>query len=274
MNETMEKKLNFNAPLLSTRRQHHNQISSDTKESSNGIPFCWEQAPGKPKNLDRRSIDIEAETPRPKPPPGRWRRPPKQDHDHDHDQGCDADADVDVHIDYDNHDVFSDDMEVLSLTEAIDIVEKKEEMLLHYGYGSSSELDDDHHPSPNFIMERFLPDAAALAASSSSSTTLTNRYNNSEQTTSPSPSPSPCVSQSPPVIKGGSSFSWSPKRCGLEILLPWRMKMRHSLCGVKTPVKEIRSNINIMQPKTSCTTKHKKLFASIVAPSAGEWRCK
>ena len=291
MNEAMEKKrsrkLNFNAPLLSTRRPGgdiSDKVSCTNslggwKDSSNGIPFCWEQAPGKPKNLERSNNIDEAETPRPKPPPGRW-RPPKEatngdhdqafhDHYHDHDEGCVAD--VDDYDDDDNDDVFSDAMEVLSLTEAIDIVEKAEKF-----HGSSdrlkskslepSDLDglnleslghSDHCPSPNFIIERFLPDATALAASSvlnMSKTKLPYLCNNSEQ--------SPCISQA--VIKR-SSFS-SPKHCGLEMLFPWRMK--HKLCGVKSPIRE-RSNI--AQPKTSA--KQKKLFSSIVAPS-GEWRCK
>ncbi|XP_022766239.1 uncharacterized protein LOC111311134 [Durio zibethinus] len=293
MNEAMEKKrprkLNFNAPLLSTRRTAGGHISDKVsctnslvgwKDASNGIPFCWEQAPGQPKNLTRSNNIDEAETTRPKPPPGRW-RPPKEatngdrdrtlkDHYHDHDEGCDADVD-----DYDNDDtddVFSDAMEVLSLTEAIDIVEKAEKF-----HGSSdglksksvepSDLDGwnlemslEHSdcPSPNFIIERFLPDATALAASSAlnmSKTKLPYLCNYSDQ--------SPCVSQA--VIKR-SSFS-SPKRCGLEMLLPWRMK--HKLFGVKGPIKE--RSTNIVQPKPD--TKPKKLFSSIVAPS-GEWRCK
>ncbi|XVF55045.1 hypothetical protein PTKIN_Ptkin06aG0005200 [Pterospermum kingtungense] len=306
MNEAMEKKrprkLNFNAPLLSTRRpagghvsdklSRTNSLGGCKDQSNNGIPFCWEQAPGKPKNLDtsyNNDIDEAAETPRPKPPPGRWRPVPKpatngdHDHYHDHDEGCDGDVD-----DYDNDDnnddddddgVFSDAMEVLSLTQAMDIVEKKEK----YWHGSCdglisksvepSDLDglnlesfehSDHYPSPNFIMERFLPDATALAASSSTSSTLDMSKTKLPYLCNYSEQYSPCVSQA--VIKR-PSFSWpSPKSCGMEILLPWRMK--HKLCGVKSPVKEIRS-----QPKTTSTRKQKKLFSSIVAPS-GERRCK
>ncbi|XVE97130.1 hypothetical protein REPUB_Repub02eG0284200 [Reevesia pubescens] len=285
MNEAMEKKrprkLNLNAPLLSTRRPGAGGHISDKvsctnsmvgwKDSSNGIPFCWEQTPGKPKNLERNNID-EAETPRPKPPPGRWRPPKEATNGDHHDEGCDADVD-DYDDDDDNDDVFSNAMEVLSLTEAIDIVEKAEKF-----HGSSdglkskslepSDLDGfnlemslEHStdcPSPTFIIERFLPDATALAASSAlnmSKTKLPYLCNYSDQST--------YVSQ---AVMKRSTFS-SPKHCGLEILLPWRMK--HQPCGVKSPIKEIRST-NIVQPKTS--TKQKKLFSSIVAPS-GEWKC-
>ncbi|XP_039027075.1 uncharacterized protein LOC120160813 [Hibiscus syriacus] len=282
MNEARKRprKLNLNAPLLSTRRPAAGGYVSDEvscnnslvgcKDSSNGIPFCWEQAPGKPKNSERSNDVDESETPRPKPPPGRW-RPPKEatngDHDHSHDhhdEGCDADVD-----DYDNSDdIFSDAVEVLSLTEAIDIVEKTEKL-----HGSSkslepSEMDGmnlamslEHSdcPSPSFIIERFLPDAIALAASSAlsmSKTKLPYLYNYSDQ--------SPCVSQA--VIKR-SSLSSSPKRCGLEMLLPWRMK--HKLCSVRNPIRE-RPN-NIIQPKARA--KQKKLLSSTVVDSA-EWRCK
>ncbi|XVF08323.1 hypothetical protein REPUB_Repub06bG0216600 [Reevesia pubescens] len=300
MEKKRPRKLNLNAPLLSTRRSGFGHDISDKvsctnsqvgwKDSSNGIPFCWEQAPGKPKNLERSNIDIDetAETPRPKPPPGRWRPVPKEeatngDHDHylnHHDEGCDSDVD-----DYDDDDgVFSDAIEVLSLTEAIDIVEKAEKF-----HGSSdglksrslepSDLDginleslehsDQYCPSPNFIIERFLPDATALAVASSA-------LNNMSKTKLPylcnyssGQSPSPCVPQSQAVIK--RSILSSPKRCGLEMLLPWRMK--HKLCGVKSPIKEM-SITNIVQPKTSSTKQQKKLFSSIVAPSGDQWRCK
>ncbi|KAE8719455.1 Tetratricopeptide repeat (TPR)-containing protein isoform 1 [Hibiscus syriacus] len=277
MNAAMERKrprkLNLNAPLLSTRRPPGGYISDEAsclnsvagwKDSSDGIPFCWEQAPGKPKNSERSSNVDEAETPRPKPPPCRW-RPPKEetnrnyDHNHDHhDEGCDVD-------DYD--DVFSDAVEVLSLTEAIDIVEKTEK--LHGstkslgptdldGLNLAMSLKHSDCPSPSFMIERFLPDAIELAASSAlnmSKTKLPYLCNYSDQ--------SPCVSQS--VIKRPPLSS--PKGCGLEMLLPWRMK--HKLCSVRNPVKE--KPTNIVQPKASA--KQKKLVSSIVEASS-EWRCK
>ncbi|KAK8492557.1 hypothetical protein V6N13_015233 [Hibiscus sabdariffa] len=272
MNEAMERKrprkLNLYAPLLSTRRPPGGYISDEVscmntlagcEDSSNGIPFCWEQAPGKPKNLERSNNEDEAETPRPKPPPGRWRSPRKEtngNHDH-HDEGGDADVD-----DYD--DVFSDAVEVLSLTEAIDIVEKTEKF-----HGSSksiepSELDGlklgmslEHSdcPSPSFIIERFLPDAIAMAASSAlnmSKTKLPYLCNYSDR--------------SPQAVIKRSSLP-SPKHCGLEMLLPWRMK--HKLCSVRNPIKEKPSNI--VKPNTSA--KQKKLPSSTVSASA-EWRCK
>ncbi|XP_039000531.1 uncharacterized protein LOC120126389 [Hibiscus syriacus] len=281
MNEAMERKrprkLNLNAPFLSTRRPVAAVYISDEVScinSSNGIPFCWEQAPGKPKNSERSNHVDEAETPRPKPPPGRWLPVPKEatngdyGHSHDHhDEGCDAD--VDHYDNDDNNDVFSDAAEVLSLTEAIDIVEKTEK--LHHesskglepsemdGMNLAMSLEHSDCPSPSFIIERFLPDAIALAASSALSMSkrkLPYLCNYLDQ--------SPCVSQA--VIKR-SSLSSSTKRCGLEMLLPWRMK--HRLCSVRNPIKE-RPN-NIMQPKASA--KQKKLLSSIVADSA-EWRCK
>ncbi|KAK8578274.1 hypothetical protein V6N13_090941 [Hibiscus sabdariffa] len=267
MERKRPRQLNLYAPLLSTRRPSGGYISDEVsctnalagcKGSSNGIPFCWEQAPGKPKNLERSNNEDEAETPRPKPPPGRWRPPKKEtnrNYDH-HDEGGDADVD-----DYD--DVFSDAVEVLSLTEAIDIAEKTEKC-----HGSSKSLEPsdldglnlgmslEHSdcPSPSFIIERFLPDAIAMAAPSAlnmSKTKLPCLCNYSDR--------SPCVSQA--VIKR------SPKRCGIEMFLPWRMK--HRLCSVRNPIKEKPSNI--VKPKASA--KQKKLPSTTVTASA-EWRCK
>ncbi|KAE8728890.1 Tetratricopeptide repeat (TPR)-containing protein isoform 1 [Hibiscus syriacus] len=220
------RKLNLNVPLLSTRRPSGGYISDEVscmnslagcQDSSDGIPFCWEQAPGNPKNSERSSNVDEAETPRPKPPPGRW-RPPKgetkgnYDHNHDHhDEAYDANVD-----DYD--DVFSDAVEVLSLTEAMDIVEKTEKF---HGSAKSLEPSDldglnlamslEHSdcPPPTFMIERFLPDAIELAASSAlniSKTKLPCLCNYSDQ--------SPCVSQA--VIKRPPLSS--PKGCGLEMV--------------------------------------------------------
>lgn len=83
------RKLNFNAPLLTTRRPAANvdldrlSISGSARISlsttSDRVPFCWEQAPGKPKEYVERCHAAahggDAITPRPTLPPGWWRPP-------------------------------------------------------------------------------------------------------------------------------------------------------------------------------------------------------
>ncbi|WCJ28006.1 hypothetical protein M5689_009715 [Euphorbia peplus] len=233
------RKLNLNLPLLSTRRlggfsSTNSRIS--LQDSSNGIPFCWEQAPGKPKNIERRSDTEEGETPRPRLPPCRW-QPEEQARTSNYyvnidgyDVGCDADVDEGEEM----SDVFSDAVEVLSLTQAIDIVEKAEEND-HHNHGLDmlnleSVTCRDDSVCRDYMMERFLPDATALAASSAlyASRKLPNNFNNYDYADQDH------VSQS-------CSSQLSHKGCGLEMFFRWRIK--HKLCGMKTPVRQISPHV-------------------------------
>ncbi|GAV73591.1 DUF688 domain-containing protein [Cephalotus follicularis] len=247
-------KLNLNAPLLSTRH-HGGQIGEEMactnsqgalQNTSERIPFCWELAPGKPKDSPSKHINnIETDTPRPKTPPGRW-CPTKvasfDDYGDDDivafsgiDDGFDGDVDDDGD---DNDDVFSKEIDVLSLTEAIDIVEKKEK---HHGLEC---VKHSECPSPSFIIERFLPDAAALAASS----TLNLSKDMNKKL------PYSCVSR-----QVARSYP-SPKGCGLQVLFPRRLK--HKLCGVKGPVCQGSS---IVQPQ--CGPNQRKHGSSANRPN-------
>lgn len=240
--------LNFNAPLLSTRRLTNPpttlQISSTNLASRNTsdftIPFSWEQAPGKPKDFDAGDHNLlnDQESPRPNLPPSWWRPAPVQaagcfDHD---DDGFDFDGDIDIDDD-DNHeelddtngntdrDAFSDAIDVFSLSEAIDIVEKSQK--LEAADGLKLKLAECRgEVTPNFIIQRFLPDAKALAASSALGiSNCEDGYYNSENS-------------SGRAVTRQYSYS-PPKGCGLEVLFPWRMK--HKLCGVKSPVRRASS---------------------------------
>ncbi|KAJ4704371.1 Protein of unknown function (DUF688) [Melia azedarach] len=234
------KKLDFNARLISTKRPsgfHEEEMCSKFQDTSDRIPFCWEQAPGKPKDSDRSDNIQDCETdqtPRLRIPPGRWHPPREFTSTSDdlqffrnlhQDDGCDADIDDDYGAD-NNEDIFSDAVDVLSLTEAIDIVEKAEKGHGLDGFNLES-LGHDESISPSYIIERFLPDATALAASSvlSLSKNLSRKlpYNSSQA----------CVPQA-----ARRSYSL-PKGCGLEMLFPWRMK--HRICGVKSPVRQENS---------------------------------
>ncbi|TKY63544.1 hypothetical protein E2542_SST13420 [Spatholobus suberectus] len=134
------RKLNLNAPLLSTRRLGCS-IVADASCSSNSVgagqntservPFSWEKAPGKPKDTERSDNTQDGGTPRLRLPP-HHPFPPKEaakaDVDVDdgddafHDQGdgsCDGNDNQD--------DVFSDAVDVFSLSEALDIIQRKSE---------------------------------------------------------------------------------------------------------------------------------------------------
>ncbi|KAJ4823523.1 hypothetical protein Tsubulata_017901 [Turnera subulata] len=248
------RKLDFNLPLLSTRRlcsnseeeasRATNSHAAASRDTSNRIPFCWEQAPGKPKFTN--DISNEDVTPRPRPPPCRWH--PQMEEaaarnevenpalEVDHDDGCDADVDDDNEDDKDE--AFSDAVEVLSLTEAIDIAQKADEedhgILDRLTLDSVNSTDSQ---SPNYMIERFLPDATALAAASSAFFAMNNlnrklpymSYYQGE-----------CSSGS--AVGGPCSASESSHTgCGLEHLFSWRMK--HKLCGVKSPVRHVSPNV-------------------------------
>lgn len=221
------RKLDYNAPFLSTRRPSRaNGLRLSRRSSrgswvdtSNGVPFSWEQIPGKAKALEKcDTLDINVLPP--KLPPSRW-HPPKvttkirdrdqchvDDDDDEDDKGCDGDL-------YDDgHDVFSDAIDTFSLGEST----------YCNGLGRvNSEIEETRGAlSPSFIIQRFLPDAAALAASSSALAIAKNLNNRPPQ--SSNSSRGSCVSQPYP----------SPKSCGLEVFFPWRLKPK--LCGLKSPV--------------------------------------
>ncbi|KAH7523893.1 hypothetical protein FEM48_Zijuj06G0060400 [Ziziphus jujuba var. spinosa] len=252
--ETMEQNhpsrtLNFNAPLLSTRRLGNppttlqiscTNLASRNTSSSDRIPFSWEQAPGKPKDFDTRDDHDQETTPPPKLPPSWWRPPPIQSTEKGHqnyycDDGFDGDVDIDDNEldDIGDVDVFSDAIDVFSLSEAIDIVEKSQKMDAVDGLKLKL-AECRGEVTPNFIIQRFLPDATALAASSSALSISKNGGLNYEEEEEASYS----ESSSGRAVMRRQSYS-PPKGCGLELLFPWRMK--HKLCGVKSPVRHASS---------------------------------
>lgn len=235
--------LDFYAPLLSIRRPSGctNNSQPNLQDAGHSIPFCWEQAPGRPKDSQK---SPESDTPRLRLPPGRL-HPHKQVssnqdlHDLDRDDGCHGDADDD----YD--DIFSNAMDVFSLTEAIDIAERAEQSHGLDGF----DVENNDSISPSYIIERFLPDAIALAASS----VMNISRNLSKKLPYVCKNPEACVSE---AVR--SSYSLR-KSCGLDKFLPWRMK--HRLCGIKSPVRQVYS-ANV-QVKPQSRVKNKR---SIVRP--------
>lgn len=235
--QNIPRMLNFNAPLLSTRRLVNptslelpcTNLHSASRNASERIPFSWEQAPGKPKDLETRSDNLhEQDTPRPKLPPS-WRPPPIDEaktHDDQTDDnycgdGCngEVDDDNDDIFDIGEDDVFSDAIDVFSLSEAIDIVERSQKNVDAIDGLKLKLAECRGQETPNFIIQRFLPDATALAASSA----LSLKCHHHPETSSDHQ-------------HGVSTQSYSsPKGCGLEAFFPWRLK--HKLCGVKSPVR-------------------------------------
>lgn len=70
MDMNRSRRLNFNAPFLSTKRHvTQGKLPGQCPEAS--VPFCWETTPGMPKNLSHLKNDSESETPRLKLPPAR-----------------------------------------------------------------------------------------------------------------------------------------------------------------------------------------------------------
>ncbi|EEF35676.1 conserved hypothetical protein [Ricinus communis] len=247
------RKLDFSLPLLSTRRLggfHSTSSGIVSQDASDGIPFCWERAPGKPKNTEQNDIH-DGETPRPRLPPCRWQPEKKTSRNdnvntHYQDDGCDAD--VDENGDEDEDDLFSDAVDILSLTEAIDIVQKAED---DHGLDrlNLESINSTESQSPNFMIERFLPDATALAASSVlyASRNLNNNLPNFGENYVEE-----YVSQ---TVGRSHSSEATLKGCGLEILSPWRMK--HKLCGVKSPVRQVSptlQSLSTAKQKKHCST--------------------
>lgn len=265
--------LNFNAPLLSTRRPPSNPANSlellpcsslrrrNSGSVNDRVPFSWEQAPGKPKddnrndNNDTLSHDLN-DTPRPKLPPSLLWQYSQNNYDknkNNDDDGCEADVEDEEDI----HDVFSDAVDVFSLSEAIDIVERSEKARESKTDGLTLKIIEDsrsgvNNQYPDFIIQRFLPDATALATASalgamSLKKSCENYYNCSAGDQAHADHKMRSVSRS---ITRTTSFS-SSKGCGFEMLFPWRVKHKWT-CGVKSPIRHSSFSTTTMQ------LKHKK----------------
>jgi hypothetical protein len=251
------RKLNLNAPLLSTRRLGSSVIA-DTSCSSNSltavqntserVPFSWETAPGKPKDTERSDSIHGGDTPRPRPPPYHHRPPPKEEPEADANSNDVAFQGQDVGGDH-SDDFYSDAMDVLSLSEALDIVQRKSE-------NAQSEKNDglrlklaesNGYQSPTYMINRFLPDATALAASSASHF----HSDLEDQKVCDICSYSECYYMSGSARN--SYASSSPKGCGLELLFPWRMK--HKLCAMESPVLPCTTNLQKHQRRSNSKQK-------------------
>ncbi|KAL1321740.1 hypothetical protein HN51_066619 [Arachis hypogaea] len=250
--------LNFNAPLLSTRRLANSVVAGTSLSmlQSTSIPFSWEQAPGKPKNQERSNNihDRDVETPRLQLPPCLQHLPRAAAEadlgnavlSFDQDDGCDGDDDDDDdNENKKNSEVYSDAMELFSLSEALDIVVQQSET----NHSSSNDVlrlklsESNVDQCSSYMINRFLPDATALAASSSAHFP-NNGYNKKGCDT---------------CSNSRHSYASSPKGCGLQLLFPWRMK--HKLCAIKSPVMtcstKVQKHQQSLKNKKHCSSVHK-----------------
>ncbi|KAL2541460.1 Uncharacterized protein Adt_02438 [Abeliophyllum distichum] len=191
-------------PQVPTRR---------TRTFTTGVPFSWERTPGEPKDLETSDETSNIDVPPPKLPPGRWQPPQEAT---SYDDGCDGDVDDDD--DYDKKDCFSDAnvIDIFSLAESIEDDKDKADDKFIMSMGTNSTVDE-----PNFIIQRFLPDAQALAAASV--------VHNKVHISSTYPS-YPCLSRAVSVRRAYPSL----KGCGLGTLFRWGLKPKP--CSVKSPV--------------------------------------
>lgn len=235
--------LDLNAPILSTRRPPQSSCcinkASSRRGVSDGIPFSWEQAPGKPKksinNVTASDSAKDADTPRPRPPPQMALRL----------KGYGDDDSGDVSSLNNEDDVFSNAMDVFSLSEAIDILERAERPV-HRANDNIDQLklkiaeSCGKDASPNFMINRFLPDASALALAAASSA-LTNYHRHPSRSEDETKDlncckrqvSSSCRYKEQEVVSSRRSAttqaSGAQRGCGMENIFLWRMKPR--LCG-------------------------------------------
>ncbi|KAJ0699567.1 hypothetical protein HanOQP8_Chr10g0357311 [Helianthus annuus] len=202
-----QRKLNLDAPLLSTRRPNapiiHPRAAS--WDSRNRVPFSWELSAGKPKDIGTQ-LDDEFTVPPPRPPPGRKV----------------------VEQEYDGDDDFSDAMDTFSLSAAIDMVESAEMAKRNSNMLDGVELDSGGNQSPSFIIQRFLSDAKALAVSSGL------------------PIPKSISNQRDKCKTQMINSSPKGCGLGLDGLFTWRTKHKHKHkppCGVKSPVRVTSASV-------------------------------
>lgn len=241
------RKLNFNAPLLSIRRIKGGSTDELSCSGSqvvlqntiDRVPFSWEQSPGKPKDFERGDIH-DGDTPRPRLPPRLWQHPPMETtnneypHCVDHavpDVGCDGNGNGDDAA------AFSDTMDVVSLTEAIDIATKDEKAVELDGLKLKL-AESSGNESPNYIIKRFLPDAIALAATSALS--FSKSFNRKL--------PKQCNYTEACASRTVGQACSPPKGC----LYPWRMK--HNLCGIRRDSLNLRHHYRPKQKERCCSS--------------------
>lgn len=229
------RKLNLNVPPLSTRRPSgatsYKMLMLAKSNTTNMVPFSWERIPGEPKDKETNenfsNIDLP---PPPKPPPCQWQPPLTKEVNI---YGiCDG-SDVDYgDKEYGHNERFSDAIDIFSLAESIDDMEAN--CNVTNDRSSAIQEPNNGYHSPNFIIQRFLPDAQALAEES---------VMNKKLPFSSSPRSDSSFSRDVSIKRSHNS----PKGCGLGSFFPWRMKPKP--CSVKSPVCDSIIGANLKQKR-------------------------
>ncbi|XP_010251942.1 PREDICTED: uncharacterized protein LOC104593672 [Nelumbo nucifera] len=267
--------LNFNAPLLSTRRlTATGSIDIDANANPRGIardiskriPFSWERSPGMPKDIEKSGLLAESPPP-PKLPSGRWRPPAKvacdDDDDDDklvddnNDDEDDNSTDCDDDTDTDDDEVLSSDVidDNFSLSESIDIVDGMNLGVRGLEHEGLEMVESRGNHSPSFIICPFLPAADALASSYSISSKkkMHKRVPSSSADHFSSDDDDDELISDIQVPENRKIYS-SPRYTGTIVytfqgvwactLLP--LRMNHTLCGLKSPIGMARPVPNLM----------------------------
>ncbi|PIA59530.1 hypothetical protein AQUCO_00400430v1 [Aquilegia coerulea] len=245
------RKLNLNAPILSTRRvggaSHCSKsFDADQQGSSQRVPFSWEQVPGTPKGAASRDLLKAAEFRPPKLPPCQWH--------------SSKGPEVDTSCTYrgnnveDDDDAFSDAIDMFSLSESLDVADSTSN-----SRGLSSLdlkiVESREHQSPDFIIRRFLPDANALA--STYAPTLPNHCLNE-------PINSHFQRQyAGPNIAVDRGCS-PPKACGIGLFL-----LKHSICGLKDPILDRHGSQDAKRSSSSSRQNHQGASVEVFCKGGG-----
>ncbi|KAF5192940.1 Duf688 family protein [Thalictrum thalictroides] len=231
------RKLNLNAPILSTRRVggggfDHCSKSFDADHqagSSQRVPFSWEQVPGTPKGAASRDLKA-AEFRPPKLPPCQWHSSKEQEVDTSYNcRGNNVE---------DDDDAFSDAIDMFSLSESLDVADSTS--LRGLSSLDLKNVESTEHQSPDFIIRRFLPDANALAstyAPTHPKHCLREPINSHFQR------------QYGPVAVDRTCSP--PKACGIGLFL-----LKHSICGLKDPILDRHGSQNAKRSSRSSRQSH------------------
>ncbi|KAJ8499944.1 hypothetical protein OPV22_010496 [Ensete ventricosum] len=255
-NERLLSQLVLHVPLVSTRRSSSSSTSTNSVDRSGStrrrvpssdlasqrVPFSWESSPGVPKlsRATRPRLDEFDVEPLPLPPKlcpsgednhaNALARNPNDD---------EADVRSSSDDDDDDDDVFSDALDKMSLSGRLDIACR----LSSFNDLASSDIERRRvHRSPSFIMNRFLPAAAALANSSlrndvhfsrravpSSSYHLQKEFIRARA----KPGASTRRLQAPFDPHEENGRDMPSMACGLLLFFPWSFKP--TVCGFKSP---------------------------------------
>ncbi|KAL5704347.1 hypothetical protein ACHQM5_022789 [Ranunculus cassubicifolius] len=224
------RKLNLNAPILSTRRGGSpclkpppRTTTVDQQEgSTQRVPFSWEQVPGTPKGGISRKLKSEELKPPKLPPCQQWHSSKKIAS-----SGLDED------------DVFSDAIDMLSMSESLEIAASGKSHSRGLCSLDLKIIEAREHQSPDFIIQKFLPDANALAETSY----VPSRPSHCSRQSIDSEFAMQCGG-----VRGVEGRVTASKACGIGLLL-FPRRAKQTVCGLKDPILDRQGSRNMKANK-------------------------